>query len=137
VPLLEQVLNKNQGKVKIVFKNLPLKMHDQAQAAALAALAAGKQGKFWEYHDELFAEKIITQVSFERIATELGLELEKFKTDMQSKELVNRLRNDMAEAQENGITGTPSIFINGRKLQQRSLNGFQKLIDEEMEKLSK
>ncbi|MFT5729645.1 MAG: protein-disulfide isomerase [Desulforhopalus sp.] len=137
MPLLEQVLNKNQGKVKIVFKNLPLKMHDQAQAAALAALAAGKQGKFWEYHDELFAEKIITQVSFERIATELGLELEKFKTDMQSKELVNRLRNDMAEAQENGITGTPSIFINGRKLQQRSLNGFQKLIDEEMEKLSK
>ena len=112
-------------------------MHDQAQAAALAALAAGKQGKFWEYHDELFAEKKITQVSFERIATELGLELEKFKTDMQSKELVNRLRNDMAEAQENGITGTPSIFINGRKLQQRSLNGFQKLIDEEMEKLSK
>jgi protein-disulfide isomerase len=137
VPLLEQVLNKNQGKVKIVFKNLPLKMHDQAQPAALAALAAGKQGKFWEYHDELFAEKKITQVSFERIATELGLELEKFKTDMKSKELTNRLRNDMVEAQQNGITGTPSIFINGRKLQQRSLKGFQKLIDEEMEKLSK
>ena len=76
------MLNKNEGKVKIVFKNLPLKMHDQAQPAALAALAAGKQGMFWEYHDKLFAEKKITQPSFERIATELGLDLQKFKTDM-------------------------------------------------------
>jgi len=131
------VLNKNEGKVKIVFKNLPLKMHDQAQPAALAALAAGKQGMFWEYHDKLFAEKKITQPSFERIATELGLDLQKFKTDMQSKELTNHLRNDMVEAQQNGITGTPSIFINGRKLKQRTLSGFQKLIDEEMKKLNK
>ena len=129
------MLNKNEGKVKIVFKNLPLKMHDQAQPAALAALAAGKQGMFWEYHDKLFAEKKITQPSFERIATELGLDLQKFKTDMQSKELTNHLRNDMVEAQQNGITGTPSIFINGRKLKQRTLSGFQKLIDEEMKKL--
>ncbi len=112
-------------------------MHDQAQPAALAALAADKQGKFWEYHDKLFTEKKITQASFERIATELGLDLQKFKTDMKSKELTNHLRNDMVEAQQHGITGTPSIFINGRKLKQRSLNGFQKLIDEEMQKLKK
>ncbi len=111
-------------------------MHGQAQPAALAALAAGKQGMFWEYHDKLFAEKKITQASFERIATELGLDLKKFKSDMQSKELTNHLRNDMVEAQQNGITGTPSVFINGRKLKQRSLSGFQKMIDEEMKKLS-
>jgi protein-disulfide isomerase len=131
------VLNKNEGNVKIVFKNLPLKMHDQAQPAALAALAAGKQGMFWEYHDKLFAEKKITQASFERISTELGLDLQKFKTDMPSKELTNHLRNDMVEAQQHGITGTPAIFINGRKLKQRTLSGFQKLIDEELKKLNK
>ncbi|TKB11361.1 DsbA family protein [Desulforhopalus sp. IMCC35007] len=85
---------------------------------------------FWEYHDKLFAEKKIMQASFERIATELGLDLQKFKMDMQSKELTNRLLNDMVEAQQNGITGTPSVFINGRKLKQRSLSGFQKLIDD-------
>jgi protein-disulfide isomerase len=131
------VLDKNEGKVKIVFKNLPLKIHDLAQPAALAALAAGKQDKFWEYHDKLFAEKKIEQSSFERIANSLGLDLIKFREDMQSTELINHLRSDMTEAQQNGITGTPTIFINGRKLKKRSLNGFQTLIDEEMKKLSK
>lgn len=137
MPLLEQVLNKNEGKVKIVFKNLPLKIHDLAQPAALAALAADKQGKFWEYHDKLFAEKKIEQPDFERIANELDLDLVKFKEDMKSNELINHLRSDMVEAQQNGITSTPTIFINGRKLKQRSLNGFQTLIDDEMKKLSK
>lgn len=137
MPLLEQVLERNEGKVKIVFKNLPLKIHDLAQPAALAALAAGKQDKFWDYHDKLFAEKKIEQSSFERIANSLGLDLIKFREDMQSTELINHLRSDMTEAQQNGITGTPTIFINGRKLKKRSLNGFQTLIDEEMKKLSK
>jgi len=73
VPLLEQVLKQNEGKVKIVFKNLPLKIHDLAQPAALAALAAGNQGKFWEYHDRLFAEKKIKNGSFERIASTFGV----------------------------------------------------------------
>lgn len=136
-PLLEQVLNKNEGKVKIVFKNLPLKIHDLAQPAALAALAAGKQDKFWEYHDKLFAEKKIEQPDFERIAMEIDLDFEKFKEDMKSKELVNHLRSDMVEAQKNGITGTPTIFINGRKLKKRTLSGFQRLIDEEMKKVNK
>jgi protein-disulfide isomerase len=131
------VLNKNEGKVKIVFKNLPLKMHDLAQPAALAALAAGKQDKFWEYHDKLFAEKKIEQPDFERIAKELELDLVKFNEDMKSKELVAHLRSDMVEAQQNGITGTPTIFINGRKLKKRSLIGFQTLIDQELEKPNK
>jgi protein-disulfide isomerase len=131
------VLNKNEGKVKIVFKNLPLKMHDLAQPAALAALAADKQGKFWEYHDKLFAEKKIEQPDFERIAKELGLDLKKFQEDMKSQELVNHLRGDMVEAQQNGITGTPTIFINGRKVKKRSLIGFQTLIDQELEKANK
>ena len=131
------MLKQNEGKVKIVFKNLPLKIHDQAQPAALAALAANKQGKFWEYHDKLFAEKKINSASFERIASELNLDLKKFKADMQSTENINHLRSDMVEAQQLGITSTPSIFVNGRKLKERSTGGFQTLIDEEMEKLKK
>lgn len=136
MPLLEQVLSKNKGKVKIIFKNLPLEIHDLAEPAALAALAAGKQGFFWEYHDKLFAEKKIERSSFDRIANSLGLDLDKFKKDMQSAELINHLRSDMIEAQQNRITGTPTIFINGRKLKNRSLSGFQELIDEELKKLS-
>ena len=136
MPLLEQVLKQNEGKVKIVFKNLPLKIHDLAQPAALAALAAGNQGKFWEYHDRLFAEKKIQNGSFERIANELDLDIDQFKKDMQSSKLVNHLRGDMIEAQQNGITSTPSIYINGRKLKKRSMSGFQELIDEELNKLN-
>lgn len=112
-------------------------MHDLAQPAALAALAAGKQDMFWEYHDKLFAEKKIEQPDFERIAKELELDLVKFNEDMKSKELVAHLRSDMVEAQQNGITGTPTIFINGRKLKKRTLSGFQTLIDQELEKANK
>jgi protein-disulfide isomerase len=129
------VLKQNTEKVKIAFKNLPLQMHDLAQPAALAALAADKQGKFWEYHDKLFAEKKIEQASFDRIGEELGLDLVKFRIDLKSEALANQLRNDMVEAQQLGITGTPAVFINGRKLKNRSMKGFQNLIDEEMKKL--
>ncbi len=129
------MLKQNEGKVKIAFKNLPLKIHKLAQPAALAALAAGEQGKFWEYHDKLFAEKKITNQSFERIAANLGLNLVKFKQDMQSDKMKNHLRTDMVEAQQHGITSTPSIYINGRKLKKRSVTDFQKLIDEELKKL--
>ena len=136
MPLLEQVLKQNPETVKIVFKNLPLRMHDMAKPAALAALAANKQGKFWEFHDKLFAEKKITQASLDRIATEVGLDIKQFKRDKSSKQLVNHMNSDMSEANTLGITGTPTIFINGRKAKERSLDGFQTLIDQELRKLN-
>jgi len=135
VPLLEQVLKQNQETVKIVFKNLPLRMHDMAKPAALAALAAGKQGKFWEYHDKLFAEKKITLRSLDRIATEIGLDIKQFNQDKSSKQLINLMNSDMVEANTLGITGTPTVYVNGRKVKERSLNGFQSLIDGELRKL--
>ncbi len=126
------MLEKNKGNVKLVFKNLPLRIHDMAQPAALAALAANKQGKFWNYHDRLFAEKKITDQSLLTIAKELQLDLDKFNADRNSQELRSHMNNDMAEASKLGVTGTPTIFINGRKLKQRSLQGFQALIDQEL-----
>lgn len=112
-------------------------MHDMAQPAALAALAANKQGKFWEYHDELFAEKKITDETFIKIAEKLSLDTAQFKQDMASKEIINHLRHDMAEAQQLGVTGTPTIFVNGRRIKDRTITGFQTLIDEELQKLQK
>jgi protein-disulfide isomerase len=131
------VLKQNDQSVKIVFKNLPLPKHKEAQPAALAALAADKQEKFWEYHDKLFAEEKIELADLDRIAKELGLDMDKFKKDMSSSQLQNQLRADMVEARQFGITGTPTVFINGRKLKQRSLQGFQSLIDKEMSKFKK
>ena len=100
-----------------------------AMPAALASIAADKQGKFWEYHDKLFAEDKIVPESIERIASEIGLDMEQFNRDRQSAEAGKIVGDDFAEARNFGVTGTPTIYINGRKLQQRSLQGFQQMIN--------
>ncbi len=132
VPLLEDVLDNNPDSVKVVLKNMPLSFHEMALPAALAAIAAGKQGKFWEYHDELFATAKLDKNSFILIAKKLGLDLDKFKNDMNSTEVQQHLAKDLRDAQEAGVTGTPTIFINGIKLTRRDLPTFQKRIDAEL-----
>jgi len=134
VPLIEQVLEKNPQTVKVVFKNMPLGNHKMAEPSARAALAANEQGKFWEYHDKLFALKKITPESFTKIAQELNLDMDKFNKDMQSPEIRAKLQKDLVDAQDAGVGGTPTIFINGRAPKQRSLEGFQVMIDEELVK---
>jgi protein-disulfide isomerase len=129
------VFEKNPETVKIAYKHLPLRSHNMAGPAALASMAANEQGKFWEYHDKLFAEQKIAPASFDRIATELELDLEKFKADMRSKRLQGIVADDTADAGRIGVTGTPTIFINGSKLKQRSLQGFQAQIDAELAKV--
>lgn len=106
-----------------------------ARPAALASMAANEQGKFWEYHDKLFAESKIFPASIDKIATELALDLDKFKGDMNSQRVREIIAGDVKEAGILGVTGTPTIFINGRKLKQRSLEGFQAMIDQELNKL--
>jgi protein-disulfide isomerase len=123
------VFEKNPETVKIAYKHLPLRSHNMARPAALASMAANEQGKFWEYHDKLFGEQKIVPASFDRIATELELDLEKFKSDMNSRQLQQIVAQDTADAGQLGVTGTPTVFINGSKLKQRSLQGFQAQID--------
>ena len=130
------MFEKNQETVKIAYKHLPLRSHNMARPAALASLAANEQGKFWEYHDKLYAEASIVPASIDKIAAELGLEQEQFKQAMNSSRIQQIVNNDVAEAGSLGVTGTPTIFINGRKLKQRSLQGFQAMIDEELRKFN-
>lgn len=78
-------------------------------------MAANEQGKFWEYHDKLFAEQKIGPDSFDRIATELELDLDKFKADMRSQKLQQVVAKDTADAGRMRVTGTPTIYINGSK----------------------
>jgi protein-disulfide isomerase len=129
-PVLEKVLEKNPTTVKIVFKNLPLSMHQFADPAARAALAAGEQGKFWEFHDALFALPSIDTSAIDTIAVKLGLNIDKFKSDMASPKIRQKLDQDIADAQKAGVTGTPSIFINGHPMRdQRTPEAFQQKID--------
>lgn len=128
------MLEKNANNVKIVFKNMPLQFHKMADPSHRAALAAGEQGKFWEFHDKLFKAKKLSNKLINSIATDLKLDMEKFKKDMASPKIRAMINKDLADAQKAGVTGTPTVFINGRKLQQRSLQGFQQLINEELAK---
>ncbi len=135
--MTEQVLKNNKKNVKLVLKNYPLRNHKFAEPAARAALAAREQGKYWEFHDLLFKSKKLSTANIENIAIGLGLDMAKFRTDMASPEVKAQINRDMQQAQAGGVSGTPSIFINGRKLQDRSVKGFQKIIDEELAKAGK
>ena len=112
---------------------MPLSFHKFAEPAALAALAAGEQGKFWEFHDELFAlsSKLTPDVII-AIATKLELDIDKFKKDMASVDIKQKLAQDLQDAKEAGVTGTPTLFVNGIRLKSRTLPAIQKIIDEEL-----
>ncbi len=113
---------------------MPLKFHKAAEPAARAALAAHEQGKFWEFHDKLFAAKKLNTNVIQGIAVELELDIPRFKKDMNSAKIRGKLQRDLADAKKAGVTGTPTVFINGRVPKQRSLQGFQILINEELKK---
>ena len=133
MPLFEQVLDKYPDSVKVVFKHYPLSFHKQALPAALASMAAAEQGRFWEYHDELFInQKSLAKEKYLEIAENLGLDLKKFSLDMMRPSLRQKIEQDVAEAKKAGVTGTPTIFVNGRKLKNRDIAAISKLIDEEL-----
>lgn len=136
MPLLEQVLEKNPGTVKIVFKNFPIRSHRFAREAAVAALAADRQGKFWEFHDELFKNyNGLNEEKIQEIATTLKLNKAQFEKDRKDPLLLEQIDHDVAEANQAGVNSVPTVFINGRRLKQRSLDGIQELIDRELKNL--
>lgn len=111
---MDQVLKAYPNDVKVVFKNLPLPFHNEAMPAAKAALAAGKQGKFFEYHDELFDnQQKLSEEFYLEAAKKLSLDVEKFKKDLQDPAIEAQIKEDMEVARKNGIQGTPGFFVNG------------------------
>jgi protein-disulfide isomerase len=129
------VLENNAGKVKLVFKNFPLRSHKYAMKAATAALAAENYGKFWQFHDQLFNEyDKLNDQKFKEIARNLGLNVREFEKEMKNPKIVTKIQKDVLDGREAGITGTPTIFVNGRRLKDFSLNGLQMLIDKELGK---
>lgn len=127
------MLEKNPKTVKVVFKNFPLGMHKFAFPAALAAMAAHEQGKFWEFHDRLFENHRNLDIqTIEKIAQEVGLDMDRFKKDMTSPAIRQKVIEDMKDGQEAGVRGTPTIFVEGRRLQERSPQAMQAVIDEEL-----
>ena len=129
------MLDKFPKEVKLVVKQYPLPMHPYARKAATAALAAWKQGKFWEMHHELFAnQKDLSDAKVEAIAKQIGLKMEKFNEDLKDPAIASLIDRDSSSAAQANVQGTPTIFINGRLLVQRSLPGFQQAIEAQMKK---
>ena len=131
------MLEKNPKNVKLVYKFLPLvRIHKFAMPAAIASMAAAKQGKFWQMHDALFANSHqLSDAKIDELAKQIGLDFAQFKKDLNDPQIRQLINRDMQEAQRNGVRGTPTIFINGRQLKNRSLEGFQEAIDKELRRL--
>jgi protein-disulfide isomerase len=127
------------NKVRFVWKNLPLSFHQNAAPAALAAAAAHQQGKFWEFHDRLFAnQSLLNAANYLKYARELGLDLDRFEKDTKSPSSAagKQIETDKAEAEALGITGTPAFFVNGRYLSgAKPFEDFAKVIDAELARL--
>ena len=129
------MLEKYPNDVKLVVKHFPLPMHSYARKAAIAALAAGKQGKFWEIHEKLFAnQKDLSDAKVEAIAQGLGLNLEQFNQDLKDPAIASLIDRDMNNGRQANVQGTPTIFVSGKLLNQRSLQGFQQAIEAELKK---
>lgn len=111
-------------------------MHNRAMPAAMASEAAGKQGKFWEMHDKLFQDpRALTDENIEKYATEIGLDMAKFKEDLKDKKLEAKIKKQQQQGSTLGARGTPAFFVNGRFLSgAQPFEAFKALIDEEMKK---
>ena len=132
-PTLKQILTEYAGRVKLVFKYLPLEMHRTAFAAAKGAYCAGKQDRFWQYHDSLFNSRDNSSESLIKLAKGLGLNPESFHTCMESAEASNAIRTDQEQANRLGIASTPTFVINGNRVAGAiNFAAFQKIIDREL-----
>jgi protein-disulfide isomerase len=134
VPVMKQIEDQYQGKIRIAFKQMPLPFHDKAHLAAEAALAANEQGKFWQYHDKLFAnQQALERASLEKYAEELGLNMSKFKAALDSGKFKDKVDSDAKEGAAVGATGTPTFFINGTKVVgAQPFDAFKTVIDTEL-----
>lgn len=118
-PYVEKIYQDFGSVVSISFRNFPLAdMHEYAMPAACAAEAASLQGKFWEMHDLIFANQgRLSARLFIEIADSLGLDIQKFETDMNSETVINKIKNDFESGAKSGVNGTPSFYINGQKFE--------------------
>jgi protein-disulfide isomerase len=116
VPQLHALLKAYPTQVKLIFKQFPLDNHSQAAFAATAALAAHRQGRFWQMHDALFAHhNDLSKESVFAIAKNLGLDMTRFELDLKSVAVQQNLQSDIADGERAGVQGTPTLFIDGQR----------------------
>lgn len=145
-PLVSEVKEKYKDQITFQFRHFPLvSAHRNAMAAHRAAEAASRQDKFWEMHDLLYANQKSWQDSnnaaqvFEGYATQIGLDIDKYKQDVTDASTAANVQADFKEGQDVGVQGTPTFFIDGKKYEAedlRTIEDFSRLIDEAIKQKS-
>ncbi len=132
--VVNQIKQAYGDKVKIVFRNFPLDFHPNAEPAAIAALCAHKQGKFWEFHDKAFDnQKALNEKNYQAWAKELTLNVDEFKKCQEDSTVKAALESDMKAAETLGVNSTPTFFVNGRKVSGAlPFDQFKSMIDQEL-----
>jgi protein-disulfide isomerase len=133
-PIFAELLSRYVGKLRWVHKDFPLDLiHPQARQAAEGGRCADEQGKFWLYHDTLYANSPkISQENLKNFAKMAGLDVNAFERCMITRRSTFLIQRDITDATQLGVTGTPTVFINGREIAgNHSLETFEAMIDEE------
>jgi protein-disulfide isomerase len=133
-PTVRQVLQTYGDRVRFVYRHFPLGNHPNARPAAEASQCAAEQGKFWEYHDRLFANQSrLGEADLKQSAAELGLDTTKFNACVDTHKYRAQVEADMKAGEEAGVNGTPAFFVNGRMIGgAQPFDAFKRIIDEEL-----
>jgi protein-disulfide isomerase len=134
-PTVKRVLDTYGDRIRFVYRNYPLPNHPQARPAAEAAQCANEQGKFWPYHDRLFAEAgKLSDADLKKAAADLGMDAARFNTCVDEHRYKEVVEADQQAGNDAGVNGTPAFFVNGRLLSgAQPFEAFKKVIDEELE----
>lgn len=138
-PQTHEVLKQYKGKIRWAMRDFPLSFHDRAKPSAVAARCAGKQNKYWEAYDFFFTQKKLSDADFQTFAKQEKLDLKKFNKCLKSdKAVVATVDDNFNIGQGVGVTGTPTFYVNGRKLGGiTQFSAFKQVIDEELAKMKK
>jgi protein-disulfide isomerase-like protein with CxxC motif len=133
-PIVKNIAAEFQGKVRLAVRDFPLtEIHENAFAAALAANAAHRQGKYFEYSEALYKNQdSLGPAQFRKLAEELSLDLARFEREMGDESTASEVRKDMADGKRYGVSGTPTIFVNGVKLHHLSEIGLRRSIEKQL-----
>jgi protein-disulfide isomerase len=140
-PVMKQIQSMYGSRIKFIFRSFPLPMHDKAYDAAVAAEAAGIQGKFWDMHNQLYTNQKAWsndpnyKQAFADYAQKIGLDVDKFKDDMAGLQTKNRVEEDLKRGRAVNINQTPTLFINGKAVPypEMTVDGIRAVIDAEMQ----
>lgn len=129
-PTFKQLSDAFPKDVKHVYKNYPLPFHQKALPAAKACLAAREQGKFWEMHDLVFdGQPKLEDADFLEYAKKIGLNIKRYEEDIKGDKVQKQLDEDLKDVSSEEVTGTPTIFLNGKRVQDRSFEAMKAAIE--------